>query len=593
MTNDLDKNILKNQIIDEKKLDQIIKSNSLNSVLGKDKKKKMEELCIRKKFKLQPSQKFLGDFFKKSNLKGLLVYHKIGAGKTCTAITVAEKIKNKLDIIIVLPAALINSFRGELRSECPGDEYISSDNRKKLNKLNPSDEKYQKIIKNSNKKIDKVYKIYSYHKFSMLVNENKIKFKNNLVIIDEIQNMISESGRFYKNIKDTIMSSDSKTRILLLSATPIFDKPVEIALLLNLLKPENPLPTGNLFNSNFLKTRKNKDGVKYYVKNIDLFKNYIHGMVSYYRGAPPQTFPKENFKVIRCQMSEFQYKSYLSATYSENNMVRGAFRNVDILNLPSDFFLGPRMISNIAFPNKSVGMNGFRSLTKEAMMIQNIKNYSTKFYQIYKRIKQSTGPVFIYSNFKELGGLKSLIKFLQRHGYKDYKDHGESDISYAVWTGDEPLNYKDEIKTIFNKKENMNGSKIKLFLGTPSIKEGVTLLRVEQVHILEPYWNISRLKQIMGRAVRYCSHKDLPNKRRFVDIFLYLATYPHVNTVDQYIWSLAKKKYKIISKFENSLKEKAIDCEIFYEANVYDDEEELKCDSGLFPKYDEDEDEYY
>ena len=77
-------------------------------------------------------------------------------------------------------------------------------------------------------------------------------------------------------------------------------------------------------------------------------------------------------------MSEFQYKSYLSATYSENNIVRGAFRNVDILNLPSDFFLGPRMISNVAFPNKSVGMNGFRSLTKEAMMIQNIKNLFNK-----------------------------------------------------------------------------------------------------------------------------------------------------------------------------------------------------------------------
>ena len=85
---------------------------------------------------------------------------------------------------------------------------------------------------------------------------------------------------------------------------------------------------------------------------------------------------------------------------------------------------------------------------------------------------------------------------------------------------------------------------------------------------------------------------DVPNKRRFVDIFLYLATYPHVSTVDQYIWSLAKKKYKIISKFENSLKEKAIDCEIFYEANVYDDEEELKCDSGLFPEYDDDDDFY-
>ena len=92
----------------------------------------MEELCIRKSLNYNHRKNFLGDFFKKSNLKGLLVYHKIGAGKTCTAITIAEKVKNKLDIIIVLPAALINSFRGELRSECPGDEYISSDNRKKL-----------------------------------------------------------------------------------------------------------------------------------------------------------------------------------------------------------------------------------------------------------------------------------------------------------------------------------------------------------------------------------------------------------------------------------------------------------------------------
>ena len=154
------------KIIDEDKLDKIIKKNSINYKLNKDKKKKMEELCIRKKFKLQPSQKFLGDFFKNSNLKGILIYHKIGAGKTCTAITISEKLKNKLDIIVVLPASLINNFRGELRSECPGDQYISSENRKIINKLNPNDEKYQKIIKRSNKKIGKVYKIYSYHKFS-------------------------------------------------------------------------------------------------------------------------------------------------------------------------------------------------------------------------------------------------------------------------------------------------------------------------------------------------------------------------------------------------------------------------------------------
>jgi superfamily II DNA or RNA helicase len=573
---DLNNNLIK--IIDDTKLKKLLtpslKTNKHNQ--------SMEELCIPKKFKLQPSQKFLGQFFKYFNMNGLLVYHKIGAGKTCTAITIAENLKSKMDIIVVLPAALINNFKHELRSECPGNEYISSNDRNKLSKLNPTDEIYQKIIKKSNDKIDKQYKIYSYHKFCNIVNQNKIKFKNNLVIIDEIQNMISESGTFYKNIKNSILKSDSKTKIVLLSGTPIFDKPGEIALLLNLLKPKKPLPVGNEFNNMFFKIKKLKHGVKYNIKNMDLFKKYIHGMVSYYRGAPPQTFPKDNFQVIRCQMSEFQYKSYLSATADDSNMIRGGFKNVDILNLPTNFFIGPRIVSNIAFPNKSTGLNGYKSLNKETLMVQNIKTYSTKFYQIYKRLKQSIGPVFIYSNFKEIGGIKSLVKFLQKHGYKNYKDHGQSPMSFAIWTGDETITYKDEIKTIFNKKENSNGSKIKIFLGTPSIKEGVTLLRVEQVHILEPYWNISRLKQIMGRAVRYCSHKDLQNKRRFVDIFLYLATYPHVNTVDQYIWSLAKKKYKLISNFETSLKEKAIDCEIFYDNNVYKGDDKLKCDSGLF-----------
>ena len=44
-------------------------------------------------------------------------------------------------------------------------------------------------------------------------------------------------------------------------------------------------------------------------------------------------------------------------------------------------------------------------------------------------------------------------------------------------------------------------------LGSPSIKEGVSLLRIEQVHILEPYWNMSRILQIIGRATRDSNNK--------------------------------------------------------------------------------------
>jgi len=137
---------------------------------------------------------------------------------------------------------------------------------------------------------------------------------------------------------------------------------------------------------------------------------------------------------------------------------------------------------------------------------------------------------------------------------------------------------KEQLKYAFNQSENYNGSKIKIMLGTPSIKEGVSLLRVEQVHILEPYWNMSRLLQIMGRAVRFCSHKDVPRNKRFVQVYLYLATYSNVKTIDQYVWSLAKQKNKLIEQFELMLKESAIDCELFYNRNSYStDKHKLKC----------------
>jgi superfamily II DNA or RNA helicase len=143
--------------------------------------------------------------------------------------------------------------------------------------------------------------------------------------------------------------------------------------------------------------------------------------------------------------------------------------------------------------------------------------------------------------------------------------------------GDSKLEYRETIKSIFNNSNNMNGGMIKILLGSPSIKEGVSLLRVEQVHIMEPYWNLSRILQIIGRAIRYCSHKDMPRDRRFVNVYLYLSIYKDIDTIDKYIWLLAKRKSKLIARFETALKETAIDCSLFYNRNVYKGEKELIC----------------
>jgi len=551
---------------------------------------KMKQICQPKKFKLQKSQELIAEYLgPKSPYKSLLVFHQIGSGKTCTAVTTAEKWVGKKKIVVLTPASLIDNFRDELRSDCGNNKYILKKDINELETLKPSDKRYQDIIKKSNDKISKYYQILSYHKFINLAIENKINLKNTFLIIDEVQNMVSLSGTFYRVLSNIINNAPKDLRIMLLSATPMFDTPQEIGLTLNLLRLPEPFPVGPQFNERYLNITKTSTGkLKYTLKNMDEFRNKIRGYVSYYRGAPPQAYPETIFKIVKSKMNEFQYKSYLGSLGNQESYIRGAFTSEDILNMPKNFMLGPRIVSNIAFPNKKTGRNGFKSCKGTNLCLENLQDYSIKYFKIIKKIKKSNGPCFIYSNFKSEGGLEVFIKIVKKHGWKDYRKFGPGKKRFAVWSGDESMKVKDEIKKVFNDPKNHDGSKLHLMLGSPSIKEGVTLLRVDQVHIIEPYWNMSRMLQIIGRAVRYCSHKDLPKKRRSVQIYLYLATIPknlrkdgelHLDeSVDEYIWKLANKKNEIISQFEIALKEMAVDCKLFYNLNVFKtDEYQLQC----------------
>lgn len=540
-----------------------------------DKKKSMKEICYPKKYKLQLPQHFVSNFINpKTPYKGLLIFHQIGAGKTCASVSIAEEWKKKKNILVVTPASLMGNYYKEVMSLCTGDEYIKPNIRKELNNLKASNKEYKEIIKKINKKIDKYYTIISYHKFVEKLKNKKINLKNTLLIIDEVQNIVSETGSFYKIINNAIQKSPNDLRIILLSGTPIFDKPVEIGLTMNLLKLPKLFPTGKEFNKIFLNCKKLKSGeLKYIPKNLRMLKRLIKGYVSYYRGAPPIAFPKKNINIVKCKMSDYQYKSYKTVASQE-----GPFRSGDILKLSNNFFSGSRQLSNIAFPKKLINENGYKAFRGKHLQMSNLKEFSIKFYKILKKIKKSEGPVFVYSNFKEFGGLRSFIKVLKYHKFKSYKDHGEGKNRFAVWSGDIKHEKKDEIKNIFNQYKNKDGSKIKILLGSPSIKEGVTLLRVEQVHVMEPYWNMSRFQQIIGRAVRYCSHKDLPRSQRYVDIFLYIAGNPKdKHTVDKYILEMANNKSEIISEFEMALKESAIDCKLNYNGNVYNKNEHIKC----------------
>ena len=88
---------------------------------------------------------------------------------------------------------------------------------------------------------------------------------------------------------------------------------------------------------------------------------------------------------------------------------------------------------------------------------------------------------------------------------------------------DIPTNIASQLQQISN--NNNMGEIIKVFMITSSGSEGINLRNTRYVHIMEPYWHPVRSEQVIGRARRICSHKDLPEKLQSVNVFIYLMTF--------------------------------------------------------------------
>lgn len=124
---------------------------------------------------------------------------------------------------------------------------------------------------------------------------------------------------------------------------------------------------------------------------------------------------------------------------------------------------------------------------------------------------------------------------------------------------------------------------------TSSGSEGITLRNTRYVHITEPYWNYARIEQIVGRARRICSHKNLPIEQQTVKVFFYIAVFTEKQkseegrkmyraimdaddglTTDEMILNIAKRKYDTNIQIMKAIKETAIDCKIHGETlNCY------------------------
>lgn len=152
----------------------------------------------------------------------------------------------------------------------------------------------------------------------------------------------------------------------------------------------------------------------------------------------------------------------------------------------------------------------------------------------------------------------------------------DNDADVKAITSDDNIFTQGPAGTVFAKDEkgdkiDISGSKIKVVLISQAGSEGLDFKAIRQIHILEPWYNMNRNEQIIGRGVRNFSHKDLPFEKRNVQIFLYGTILKNAleEAVDLYVYRISEIKAVKIGKVTRLLKETAVDCIINHDQTEF------------------------
>jgi hypothetical protein len=146
---------------------------------------------------------------------------------------------------------------------------------------------------------------------------------------------------------------------------------------------------------------------------------------------------------------------------------------------------------------------------------------------------------------------------------------------YVMITGDPRLspNNDYEVKGVTS-DDNKDGNKIKVILISKAGSEGIDFKFIRQIHILEPWYNMNRVEQIIGRGVRNFSHKELPFEKRNTQIFMYgtILGDNKEEAADLYVYRVAEYKAIQIGHVSRLLKETSVDCLLNHDQNNFTQE---------------------
>jgi hypothetical protein len=205
-------------------------------------------------------------------------------------------------------------------------------------------------------------------------------------------------------------------------------------------------------------------------------------------------------------------------------------------------------------------------------------------------IKNSEGIVVVYSQFV-WSGIVPLAIALEHMGYTRYGTHNilhansaaaatasaAATRGYVMLTGDDMIMGSTKIEDILpvlNSQDNMHGERIKVVLMTPIAGEGLSFKNAREMHVLEPWYHMNRIEQVIGRAIRTCSHKLLPQEERNVTVYLHACvdstnTKKHMLSPDIHAYKISARKVHETKIAEEAIRDNAIDCALLKHVNYY------------------------
>ena len=388
------------------------------------------------------------------------------------------------------------------------------------------------------------------------------------------------------------------------------------------------------------------DGLQ--IKNALLLQRRIQGLVSYFKGADERMLPKviePEAMLEQVPMSTEQFNHYLDVRFKEiqQNKRRATIGTADKemktfrvnSRLACNYAIPPDLrqldedaASEDAVPEKEVILNKLRADPKRFLSEKALETFSPKMLRMLKNVKASMGTAegwnnqFVYSQYRELEGLGVFGAILDANGWQEYKLTKQNNQwvedptmtsekpAYAFFTGakaGDDAEKRELIRQIFNgsyardfpaslkASVESRGKKILcLFMASSAGAEGITLLNVRRVHIMEPHWNPARHDQVIGRAVRICSHASLPLDQRTVKVSFYVSVFTEEQakstegsnnvvlvrrsdmatkryegdasdvfmTTDQYLYEISYEKDVTTKRLATLLKSAAVDCEL-------------------------------